>query len=93
MKYSLRVTRGVNADGCLQRERKGKAWAMSDDTNVVTTVRVPKKVLDAANKVFHAVGMNYSTGVNVYLRQVAKQKRIPFALDATDGDVSEEKEL
>lgn len=62
---------------------------MSDDVSVVTTVRVPKKILDAAQAVFRSVGMNYSTGVNVYLHQVAKQKRIPFELDA---NVEEEQE-
>lgn len=59
---------------------------MPEDTSVVTTVRVPKKILDAAQAVFRSVGMNYSTGVNIYLHQVAKQKRIPFELDASVDD-------
>ena len=65
---------------------------MPDEASVVTTVRVPKNILDAAQKVFRSVGMNYSTGVNIYLHQVAKQKRIPFELDA-NADTEQEKEI
>jgi len=48
-------------------------------------VRVDNVTKKQAETVFAALGMNMSTGINIFLAQVARSKAIPFAL-ALDGD-------
>jgi len=45
------------------------------------SVRVDSTTKKQAESVFSALGMNLSTGINIYLAQVARSKAIPFALD------------
>ena len=46
------------------------------------TVRVEEKVKKAANDVFKEVGMDMSTAINVYLKQVIRSNGIPFTVSA-----------
>ncbi|MDR0433902.1 MAG: type II toxin-antitoxin system RelB/DinJ family antitoxin [Gracilibacteraceae bacterium] len=49
------------------------------------SVRVDNTIKKQAEAVFAALGMNLSTGINVYLAQVARSRAIPFT-PALDGD-------
>lgn len=51
---------------------------MSDTINV--TVRVDREVKEQAEKMFGDFGMNFSTAVNVFIRQSLRQGRIPFEI-------------
>ena len=46
--------------------------------NTVVNVRIDKKTKAVASKVFADLGMDLSTGVKVYLAQVATEKGLPF---------------
>ena len=44
------------------------------------TVRLDKDVKENAEKLFHELGMNFSTAVNVFARQSLRQGKIPFEI-------------
>ena len=46
------------------------------------TLRIDEGDKQRAESVFKALGMTFSTGINVYLKAVGRQKRIPFVLHA-----------
>ena len=48
-------------------------------------VRVDNTTKKQAEAVFTALGMNMSTGINIFLAQVARSRAIPFALELS-GD-------
>jgi DNA-damage-inducible protein J len=50
-------------------------------TETRLNVRVDNTIKKQAEAVFAALGMNMSTGINVYLSQVARARAIPFALE------------
>jgi len=54
-------------------------------TETRLNVRVDYATKKQAEAVFTALGMNMSTGINVYLAQVARSRAIPFALELS-GD-------
>lgn len=43
-------------------------------------IRTDKKVKNAAEKIFEALGINMSTAVNIFLRQTIRENGIPFEL-------------
>ena len=45
------------------------------------SVRVDNATKKQAEEVFSALGMTLSTGINIYLTQVARSRAIPFALE------------
>ena len=45
------------------------------------SVRVDSTTKKQAEAVFTALGMNMSTGINIFLAQVARSRAIPFALE------------
>lgn len=49
------------------------------------SIRLDEETRDDAKKVFDDLGMDFSTGIKIYLRKVAKTNGIPFALN---NDVS-----
>ena len=49
------------------------------------SVRVDNNVKKQAEAVFTALGMNMSTGINIFLAQVARSRAIPFVLELS-GD-------
>ena len=48
------------------------------------TLRVDETDKQKAEQVFKALGMTFSTGINIYLKTVGHQQRIPFALAVND---------
>jgi addiction module RelB/DinJ family antitoxin len=48
-------------------------------------VRVDNTTKKQAEAVFNALGMNMSTGINIFLAQVARSRAIPFTLELS-GD-------
>jgi DNA-damage-inducible protein J len=50
------------------------------------SVRVDNTIKSNAEAVFNELGMNMSTGINIFLTRVAKSQSIPFAL-TLDGDL------
>jgi addiction module RelB/DinJ family antitoxin len=51
-------------------------------------VRVDNTTKKQAEAVFSALGMNMSTGINIFLAQVARSRSIPFVLELS-GDLIE----
>ncbi|MCL2548097.1 MAG: type II toxin-antitoxin system RelB/DinJ family antitoxin [Symbiobacteriaceae bacterium] len=45
------------------------------------SVRVDNTTKNQAEAVFNALGLNMSTGINVFLTHVARSRSIPFALE------------
>ena len=50
-------------------------------------VRVDNSIKKQAEAVFAALGMNMSTGINIYLSQVARSRAIPFALELSSDPI------
>jgi len=46
--------------------------------NTALNVRTNKNLLNKAKKVFSAMGMSTSTGVNLFLNRVVAEKALPF---------------
>jgi addiction module RelB/DinJ family antitoxin len=46
--------------------------------NIAINVRTNKKLLSKADKVFSAMGMTRSAGVNMFLNRVASEQALPF---------------
>jgi addiction module RelB/DinJ family antitoxin len=47
-------------------------------------IRIDKKTKDAAQKAFHSMGLDMSSGVKLYLTQVMHTKSIPFPVCSFD---------
>ncbi len=52
--------------------------------NTTLQIRIDKKTKDAAQKAFRSMGLDMSSGVKLYLTQVAAEKRIPFPVLSAD---------
>lgn len=48
------------------------------------TVRIDKHVKDEATEVFKSIGLSFNTGIEIYLRAVVREQRIPFDLKTTN---------
>lgn len=48
-------------------------------------IRIDKKTKDAAQKAFHSMGLDMSSGVKLYLTQVMHTKTIPFPIFSFDN--------
>ena len=48
-------------------------------------IRIDKKTKDAAQKAFHSMGLDMSSGVKLYLTQVTQTKAIPFPIWSFDN--------
>lgn len=48
-------------------------------------IRIDPKVKKAAGKVFKDLGIDMSSGIKLYLAQVARKEAIPFAPDTLDS--------
>ena len=44
------------------------------------TLRIDEEDKQKAEQVFRSLGMTFSTGINVYIKTVGRQQKIPFAL-------------
>lgn len=55
--------------------------------STVFSVRVELETKEAASKVFKQLGLSLNSGIDVYLRAVAREKAIPFPLTlASQGE-------
>ena len=50
-------------------------------------VRVDDTVKKQAEAIFNALGMNLSTGINIFLTQVVRARAIPFVLELSSDPV------
>lgn len=51
---------------------------MNNSTNI--NIRIEKDIKDASEKIFDSLGLNMSTAINIYLRQVIRTNGIPFEI-------------
>ncbi|MCL1873332.1 MAG: type II toxin-antitoxin system RelB/DinJ family antitoxin [Clostridiales bacterium] len=58
---------------------------MAETTNL--SIRIDRNLKDEADRIFNALGMNLTTAITVFVRQVVRQKKIPFEI-ALDTDES-----
>jgi len=52
--------------------------------SVIYTLRVDEIDKQNAEQVFRTLGMTFATGINIYLKTVGRQQRIPFAMDLNE---------
>ena len=45
------------------------------------TLRIDDNDKQRAEQVFRELGMTFATGINIYVKMVSRQQRIPFELD------------
>jgi len=48
------------------------------------TLRVDEVDKNNAEQVFKNLGMSFATGINIYLKTVGRQQKIPFNMDLND---------
>jgi DNA-damage-inducible protein J len=53
---------------------------MADTVNV--TIRLDRALKSNAESMFEDMGMNLSTAINIFLKQTARQREIPFRIEA-----------
>ena len=51
---------------------------MAETINV--TIRLDREVKEQAEKMFNDFGMNFSTAINIFVRQALRQGKIPFEI-------------
>lgn len=56
-----------------------------ESMNTTIQFRIDKKTKDQAKKTFEAVGLDMSSGIKVYLKQVARTRAIPFEIRTANG--------
>jgi len=49
------------------------------------TLRMEETDKKAAEIVFKSLGMSFSTGLNVYIKKVGRERRIPFKMDLNES--------
>jgi len=54
-------------------------------SDVRVTVRVDKDLKERADALFHRLGMNMTTALNVFLRKAVDDEAIPFAISAKNA--------
>ena len=48
------------------------------------TLRVDEADKQNAEQVFRNLGMSFATGINIYLKTVGRQQKIPFSMDLNE---------
>ena len=48
------------------------------------TLRIDEEDKQKAEQVFKTLGMTFSTGINIYIKTVVRQQRIPFPLSVNE---------
>lgn len=54
------------------------------EVHVTVQTRIDKETKEAALAAFKSMGMDMSTGISIYLSQVAHDQRLPFTPSASD---------
>lgn len=71
-------------------------------STVNLNIRTEKEVKANAEKIFEALGLNMSSAINIFLRQVIQENGLPFEVklnaapkfdEVTENDDSDEKEI
>ena len=52
-------------------------------------IRIDRDVKHQAEELLHDMGLNLSTAVNVFIRQIIKERNIPFIIGSCNEDVSQ----
>jgi DNA-damage-inducible protein J len=60
--------------------------SMAETTNL--SIRLDRELKDQADQIFSAMGMSLTTAITVFVRQVVRQKKIPFEISLTDSENS-----
>ena len=55
---------------------------MAEQNDVRVTIRVDKDLKESAERLFHRMGMNMSTALNIFLRKTVDEEAIPFVITA-----------
>ena len=53
---------------------------------VNVTIRMDENVKKQSEQVLHELGLNMTTAINVYMRAIARQRKIPFELSLSELD-------
>jgi DNA-damage-inducible protein J len=53
---------------------------------VVTTIRIERETKEQADRVFRSLGLNFNSGVDLYLRKVVRDQAIPFDLSLKETE-------
>jgi DNA-damage-inducible protein J len=53
---------------------------------VVTTIRIERETKEQAYRVFRSLGLNFNSGVDLYLRKVVRDQAIPFDLSLKETE-------
>lgn len=53
---------------------------MENSKQTAITIRVDKEIKDDAVRIFKAVGLSFNSAIEIYLRAVVREKKIPFEL-------------
>ena len=56
---------------------------MAETTNL--SIRIDRELKNEADQVFNSLGMNLTTAITVFVKQVVRQKKIPFEIALNDG--------
>ena len=59
---------------------------MAETTNL--SIRIDSNLKNEADKMFNALGMNLATANNVFVRQAVMQKKIPFEITLSTGEIN-----
>jgi addiction module RelB/DinJ family antitoxin len=62
---------------------------ISNGMNTTINIRTDKKVREKAKKVFSALGLSTSAGINMFLHQVIAEKGLPFVPTADPKKIRE----
>ena len=58
-------------------------------SNATLTIRTNRTLKEEVGKIFSQLGLNHSTAVNIFYRQVLAEKGIPFDLKITNPETLE----
>ena len=53
-------------------------------SSVNYTLRMEETDKKAAERVFRSLGMSFATGMNIYVKKVGRERRIPFNMDLNE---------
>jgi len=58
--------------------------------NATANIRINRKLKEDATKTFKKMGLDFSSGIKVYLSQVVRTKSIPFEIRTENGFTREQ---
>ena len=58
---------------------------MSETTNL--SIRIDRNLKEEADQIFGLLGMNLTTAITIFVRQVVRQKKIPFEISLNPENI------